>query len=366
MRNSLVSVIIPAYHTEKYIRACLNSLLRQTYKNIEFLVSYTASEDRTEEICKDFAARDVRVKVFESTDFGVSNSRNLALSHAKGEYIAFVDADDWVCEDYIEKLVRTMRGGAQINRAADKAAQSSPTQMAVCGFERAKVEKNGYASGKAELLYPEAPANRTVTFDRSQILEQVICNNTVGGYLWNKLFVSDIIREHGLAFKPELCIGEDMVFLAEYIRFTDKARYRNEVLYFYRTNPESALQKMYSTGEIDKEKLASNLKAAELIREIYGTDDDCRNGNDAGDRRIRKSVDYRTVRTSMWVFYQMLRCGCGDPKVLFRLKKAMNGKLTAYLGSRYSRGIEKVAACAILGMPLRSLSMLMGMLKYFG
>jgi len=350
-------VIIPAYHTEKYIRVCLNSLLRQTYRNIEILVSYTVSDDRTGEICKDFAARDARVKVFENTDFGVSNSRNLALSHAKGEYIAFVDADDWVSEDYIGKLVKTMRGSVQMKGTMTTKGQ---VQLAICGFERTTAEKRGYTSGKAELLYPEAPANRAVTFDKSQILEQVLCNNTVGGYLWNKLFLGEIIRGNDLRFNPELCIGEDMVFLAEYIRFTDKARYRNEVLYFYRTNPESALQKMYSTGEIDREKLTSNLRAAELIREIYGADDERCNNSDAVGRRIRKSVDYRTVRTGMWVFYQMFHCGCSDKQVLIRLKKAMKGKLVNYLSSRYSRGIEKIAACAISIMSPRSLSLFVG------
>ena len=105
MRRTLVSIIVPVYKAEKYIHRCIDSLLAQTYKNIEVVLVDDGSPDNCGKICDEYASKDSRVKVFHQQNRGVSAARNTGLAHIKGEWITFVDADDKVTEDYIEKLM---------------------------------------------------------------------------------------------------------------------------------------------------------------------------------------------------------------------------------------------------------------------
>ena len=104
MNNGLVSLIVPVYKAEKYIYQSIDSLLAQTYNNIEVVLVDDGSPDNCGKICDEYAAKDSRVKVFHQQNRGVSAARNTGLAHIKGEWITFVDADDKVTEDYIEKL----------------------------------------------------------------------------------------------------------------------------------------------------------------------------------------------------------------------------------------------------------------------
>ena len=100
-----VSVIIPVYNTASYLPACLDSILSQTFADFELLVVDDGSTDASPAICDDYAGRNARVKVFHQTNAGVSAARNLALSHASGKWVCFVDSDDTVLPGYLEEMV---------------------------------------------------------------------------------------------------------------------------------------------------------------------------------------------------------------------------------------------------------------------
>ena len=104
MNQGLVSFIVPIYKAERYIHKCIDSLLAQTYTDIEVILVDDGSPDNCGVICDDYAARDKRVKVIHQQNGGVSAARNTGLWHAVGDYVAFIDADDQVTNDYIEKL----------------------------------------------------------------------------------------------------------------------------------------------------------------------------------------------------------------------------------------------------------------------
>lgn len=108
----LLSVIVPVYNSEKTIERCLKSIVRQTYKNIEIIVIDDGSaDDQSYRICKSFACNDERIKLYKKEHSGVTPTRKAGVNMATGEYIAFVDSDDWIEADYFERLFGNMVGG---------------------------------------------------------------------------------------------------------------------------------------------------------------------------------------------------------------------------------------------------------------
>lgn len=108
--GELVGIIIPVYNVEKYIRRCLDTVISQTYKNIEVLLIDDGSSDSSYSICQEYSKKDNRLKLLHKENGGVSSARNIGIDVANGKYISFVDAGDWVEPDYIEMLIKTMGG----------------------------------------------------------------------------------------------------------------------------------------------------------------------------------------------------------------------------------------------------------------
>lgn len=103
--NELITVVVPVYNVENYLRQCLDSVLNQTYQHLEILLIDDCSTDGSLQICREYEAKDGRVRVIASPqNLGVSHSRNIALSNAKGSYISFIDSDDWIDEDYVKVM----------------------------------------------------------------------------------------------------------------------------------------------------------------------------------------------------------------------------------------------------------------------
>lgn len=98
----LISIVVPVYNAEKYIVKCMDSLINQTYGNIEIIVINDGSKDRTKNILDKYALNDKRIKIIHKENTGVSDTRNIGINISTGEYVCFVDADDWLDSDYIE------------------------------------------------------------------------------------------------------------------------------------------------------------------------------------------------------------------------------------------------------------------------
>ena len=106
MKGSFVDVIVPVYNTEKYLPKCIESILAQTYKNIELILVDDGSLDDSGRICDEYAAQDSRIQVIHKENGGVSKARNSGIDKAKGEWLLFVDSDDWVEEKYVETFLK--------------------------------------------------------------------------------------------------------------------------------------------------------------------------------------------------------------------------------------------------------------------
>ena len=182
MVKALVSIIVPVYKAEKYIHLCIDSLLAQTYKNIEVVLVDDGSPDNCGAICDEYAAKDSRVKVFHQQNRGVSAARNTGLAHINGEWITFVDADDKVTEDYIERLM------------------SKDGDWIIGGYKDTK----GNCCHINEDCY--IGNDRLIQFSQEH-LHNLYTNNIAG-----KLYRSSIISKNSLRFDTNVRFSEDFLF----------------------------------------------------------------------------------------------------------------------------------------------------------
>lgn len=169
--NALISVIVPAYNVERYIRKCLDSVCNQTYRNLEILVIDDGSTDGTGAICDEFAAKDQRITVMHCENGGLSIARNRALDRAKGQLIGFVDSDDWIESNMFQQLHDTLI--------------SSDADIAICAYYREK-------RGRIRKMYSDG---RVFSMNRKQALSQLVKDKTFRNYVWNKLYRRELFDD---------------------------------------------------------------------------------------------------------------------------------------------------------------------------
>ena len=190
----LISVIIPVYNAEKYIRKCVQSCLNQTYANIEIIVIDDGSSDQSADICDRFVEKDERVHVFHKENGGVSSARNIGLSVARGKFIIFVDADDWIEPDMVYALW--------------KKQEEHKCDLVVCNYSL-------YVEGKKKRTGSKRYKNLE---SKKEILDYIIepgNDDFIRGPVF-KLYKADIIQTHAIIFNQMLTLGEDTVFNYQY------------------------------------------------------------------------------------------------------------------------------------------------------
>ena len=214
-----VSIIVPVYNVEKYLERCLDSLINQTFKDIEIICIDDGSIDNSGKILDEYAAKDSRLKVIHQNNAGQAAARNNGMKIASGRYISFVDSDDWVDKDFIEKLY-----DAIIRNDADIAAAS--------------IIRKRQNSEKYRVHYTEEKCLETLS-DKI-----AVCNIPKCCYVWNKLYKKEIIADW--QFKAGVYF-EDVLWLPEVIKKSGKIVTVPNVNYFYRVNSSSIVKKHPST-----------------------------------------------------------------------------------------------------------------------
>ena len=223
--HKLVSVIIPAYNAEKFIERCLSSVKRQTYKNIEFIVVDDGSTDGTKNLCEKFISEDSRFKYYYKKNGGVSSSRNFGIERSLGEYIAFIDSDDYIDDNHIESLVSNIDGYG----------------LSVCAV--VKEDKNS-------AIISRQP-DKEKKFTAKQAVYDMLRYSCVGRYSVNKLFLRSVIMKHNIRFDTGLAISEDTKFCFDYISNINNdsksrtpnyefVKYTGAATYHYIQNADSA------------------------------------------------------------------------------------------------------------------------------
>lgn len=209
MMKPVISVIIPVYNVEKYIRQCVDSVLEQSYKDFELILVDDGSPDNSPAICDEYAQKDTRVSVIHQKNLGVSAARNNGIRLAKGEWITFVDSDDWVCSDYLEKFK----------------VDEDDADLIIQGLEYYD-HRNGQYFRKIIIndCVIEGPDNQNVVSE----------NNLLGsGYPVAKAFRRSII-DKGLFFDTSISYHEDHIFVLNAFAVASKIRLVNSTAYKYR------------------------------------------------------------------------------------------------------------------------------------
>lgn len=256
-----ISIIVPVYNVEKYLDRCIKSLLNQTLKDIEIILVDDGSPDNCPLMCDEYAKSDRRVKVVHKANEGLGYARNSGLEVATGEYIAFVDSDDYVELDMYERLYEV--------------ALFYNVQMVLCGFNR---DNKGC---RVKGLVANMPSSPKVIDARTDYIPNLIGQKPneyysmfYGYAVWNILFSADIINKHHIRFKSErIYLSEDILFQIEYAaRVKDMLLYPVE-LYNYCLNSESLTTK-YDKTRYDKAVVLYNKLRLE-IDELELTIDNC-------------------------------------------------------------------------------------------
>ena len=202
----MVSIIVPVYKSEETLTRCVESLLAQTYEDIEILLVVEAPPDGSGILAEELAKRDTRIRILNQKNEGVSNARNFGLQNAKGEYIRFVDSDDYVLPDSVEILVKVM--------------EKTMADMVIAGFHHLyfgrRILKNPGLK-ECSMVY-EVADEKVQVFSGSAVEEETyIYELYQTGFLnmpWNKLFKKSMIQEQ---FRRELNLGEDLLFNLAYM-----------------------------------------------------------------------------------------------------------------------------------------------------
>lgn len=253
MNNEIISIIVPVYNTEKFLPECLMSIVNQTYKNIEVICIDDDSSDKSMKILNEFAKKDKRIKVIHKDNEGVSAARNIGLELAKGEYILFVDSDDWIekitCEEAIKKITEENADIIMWSYIREKEGKSKRKQI----FDKDVTYINNEVQDNlhrrmigiigSELAQPEN-ADALCTVWGKLYRRSIICNNTIKFY---------DIRKIGTY--------EDGLFNLLYFQYVHKAIFLNQYLYHYRRTNKDSITKVYnSTLEKQSDKLIDIMK----------------------------------------------------------------------------------------------------------
>lgn len=213
-----VSIIVPVYNAELYLERCINSVLAQEYKNFELILVDDGSKDASPAICDRFALQDDRVKVIHKENSGVSDSRNLALERAEGDYLQFLDADDWLTPEATKLFVQ--------------AAEKSGCDMVIADFYRVSGEK----------LSHKGDIEKEGLLTREEFTDFMMENpaDFYYGVLWNKFYRRELVERLKLRMDPAISWCEDFIFNLEYIRHC-KTIYALQVPVYYYVKTKGSL-----------------------------------------------------------------------------------------------------------------------------
>ena len=223
-----ISVIVPVYNTEKYLHRCIDSILSQTFTDFELLLINDGSKDSSGAICDEYAAKDNRVRVFHKENGGVSSARNLGLDNAQGEWIAFVDSDDYMFPDMLERML--------------SALELKKSDIVICGT----TETGGG--------YWKPIADRDYSIEELKTDFVYILHTELLSPVWCKIYSRDKIGD--IRFKNDVSFGEDLMFNLQYLAICEKISFLEDSPFYHeKGNDVSLVVKFNRNRLLDIEKV---------------------------------------------------------------------------------------------------------------
>ena len=250
--GELISVIVPVYNTEKYLDECIESSIRQTYKNIEVWLINDGSTDGSGKICDDYVATDVRIKVVHKKNEGASIARNLGLELSNGKYITFIDSDDFVKDTYLEYLYNSMK--------------ATGSNITFCRYVH-------YIEDNVVCVHEDIPNQLNVDLRDEKFVEFIYRflskENNLFGSSCRILYNKDVLC--GVRFNQSIKMSEDLVFLLRAVMQAKRLSCVNEYCYFYRIHSNS------TTHTYKKNYLEGTVVLYRELKSIYSCVQDSRN-----------------------------------------------------------------------------------------
>lgn len=229
----MISIIIPIHNCEKYIYECLSSVKNQTFKDLEVILINDGSIDASRSICEDFIKEMPHFTLINQEKKGVSTARNIGLQHAKGEYIAFLDADDWIDDDMIEELYLLL-----IENSAD---------ISMINYVK---EKNKTKTNSQLKKLKNDDDQKIMVYDKQEAISMLIINQDIQDYVWGKLYKKELFKD---IYYPEETYYEDIFVMYKVFNNAEKFIKKNAVKLHYRHHENSitAKQTIFLKKELD-------------------------------------------------------------------------------------------------------------------
>lgn len=200
----MISIIIPIYNTEKYLRRCLDSIVAQTYKDFECIMVDDGSTDNSGKICDEYAVKDNRFKAYHKQNGGASSARNVGLDNTKGEYIVFCDADDFVEDSWLSVFMSNIKDYDIVISSINQVQDGIVTKR----------------------IFPYKVHEVDLTW-------AILKMEGAPGFLWNKCYKNDIIQKNHIRFNENYKIWEDEEFVSHYFMYVKSSTMTSEVTYNY-------------------------------------------------------------------------------------------------------------------------------------
>ncbi len=257
MVNPLISIIIPVYNAEKYLKRCIDSIIAQTYSDWELILVDDGSTDSSGKICDEYASQDKRITVCHIQNGGPSRARNIGVDKSKGDYIFFVDADDWIEPLSISDFLGTKGESFDIY------------------FQNYVLHDSDGTSNVVGIQDIEAHGD-----DCKTVLSNLICSSKFG-WTWIKLFKSEILKKYRIKFREDCSLQEDELFTLQYCQHIKSIAVRNKANYHYY---------IYDTSLTRKKK--------DPTQHLKVLSDICKDGHRVGVKRID---DFYSIKYMQWL-----------------------------------------------------------------
>lgn len=246
-----ISIIIPIYNAEANLHRCIDSVLKQDFEDFELILMDDGSKDSSGSICDEYAEKDSRVRVIHKENSGVSDTRNQAISLAKGEYLQFLDSDDWITPDATGLLVRT--------------ATEHDCDMVISDFYRVVGERLSHKGDIQE--------DGLLTREEFAVYMMEKPADFYYGVLWNKLYRKDIIEKYGLCMDKDISWCEDFIFNMEYIRHVRNVYALRVPIYYYVKTPGSLVSQGTSISKTIRMKSTVFKCYNEFYKDVFDEED---------------------------------------------------------------------------------------------
>lgn len=228
-----ISIIVPVYNVENYIQDCINSILKQDLKEIELILVNDGSTDNSGYICDEFSKKDRRIKVIHKENGGQSSARNRGIEVAEGDFIGFVDSDDWIEKEMYETLYAK--------------AMESEADIVACNISQ-------YTKDSSSHLYWHDIKEQS--YDKASAMKELYLNERLTFSPCNKIYKKELFVD--IRFK-EGYILEDMEFAYRIMHLADKVYYIGKPLYNYRYNESSTMRKTFTKKRLDEFEVRKNM-----------------------------------------------------------------------------------------------------------